>query len=317
MIASLVARTDFAPVPRVEIRVEDSVSFDAGGPDTTGPDSFDGGGEGAGFDAGSPSTVTVELPDGTDRVTVWRRADGRRMKVRGMVNRVYAGALGVQDVEAPFEVPSSYEVECFDGTIPLGVIPLGSVTLPRLPGGKWLTLIQQPLNPHLWAVVEDVDVNVPAISRPAAGELVRPANDVYPSLVGQGPRQGIVGAELVLAADTRDVAARVWATLDNRDDADDQLQVWLVRGNHPLLPRVFFCDTRDLREVGFDIHVGGQKTRFAASVTEIAPPAVGLVIASLSYDDLDLSFADYDLMDAAFPSYNDRDAAWDLAGASG
>lgn len=319
VIVSLVPRTDFAPVPRMEVALgEEAFSWDGGGSGDTGPDQFDGGNAGTtgtGFDAGSASTVSVELPAGTNRYTLWRRADGRRMKVRGAVGRTFSGSLGVQDMEAPFARPCEYELECFAGEASLGTVPIGQAVLPPLPGEKWRTLIQQPLTPRLWAIVEDVDTNANEITRRADGEMLLTERSELPSLIGHGPRRGIEGAELVLAADTREVARRVWATLGTKESP--QLQVWLIRGNHPFLPGVFFCSVADLRERMFDIQSGGEKSRFYTQATEIAPPAPALVEAPLRYSDLKAVFPTYSALKAALPRYSQVNTAFEYAGAGG
>lgn len=319
MVASLTPRVDFVPVPRIEVSITDLVEIDGGSAGSTGCGVVDGGGvtgPGSVIDGGSAFRADVVLPAGTDRVTLWRTCENRSMKVRGVVDRTFTGTLGVQDLEAPFEASSSYELQCFDGSTELGTVSLGSAVLPRLEGERWLTLIQQPLNPNLWAVVEEVDINVPSIERDAVGELVLPDGGGYPRLVGFGPRQGVQGAELVLAAETREVAARVWATLGTPDA--QQLQAWLIRSNHPLLPRVFFCRVGSLREQTFDIHIGGEKTRFLSTVTEIESPVPGISIPVLRYTDLVAALGGtYSSIADALPSYAQWATAWEYAGAAG
>lgn len=319
MIVSLVPHTDFAPVPRIEVRLEEEAfSFDGGGPGDVGPDSLDGGGastSSAGFDAGTSSTVFVDLPEGTDRVTLWRTCAGRTMEVRGGIRRAFAGSISVPDVEPSDRgLPSSYEVECFSGGVSLGRVGLGSTVLPK-PREKYSTIVQQPLDPHLNVVLEELDVMVPSVSRSAPGGLVRTQGNPYPSLIGFGPRGGVEGVEVAFAAPTREVAEAVWATLGSQDRP--QLPVWLVRSSHPLLPPVFFCEVLNLEEQGVDLHVGGVQSRFVATVTEVAPPAPSLVVAPLSYADLDVSYASYDDRDAAYGSYSEMDSDWSLAGAAG
>ena len=317
VIVSLIPRPDFGPVPRVEVRlIEEAFSWDAGGPDDVGPDSLDGGGastSSAGFDAGSATTVTVDLPVGTDRVTMWRECQGRRIKVRGGVDRSFSGAVGLLDLEAGFDVPSSYEIECFAGSTSLGRVPLGSVVLPWV-GDEDGCLIQQPLNPRLHAVVTDLQGAWGAVERSAPGDLVYTEGRSFPSLVGFGPRRAVEGAPAVFAAPSREVASRVWATLGSEDAP--QLPVWLVRSHHGLLPRVFFGRVAVLSESDIDADGEGW-SQFSTALDEVAPPAPALVEAPLRYSDLAAVFPTYSALQAALPTYSQVNTAFEYAGAAG
>lgn len=319
MVASLVPHTDFSPVPRIEVELAPLSVYDGGSASSTGPTVLDGGSAGvvgSVVDGGGAVVIPVSVPDGTDRVTVWRRCEGRAIKVRGAVQRNYSGSLGFQDMEAGFGATSSYEMECFAGTTSLGRVTIGEAVLPPLEGPSWRTLVQQPLNPNLWAIVEDVDIHVPEVERAAEGELVLPEGAAFPRLVGGGPRQGIREAEIVFASDTRDIAARVWATLGTPDYP--QLQAWLIRSNHPLLPRVFFCSVGVLRERSFDIHTGGTKSRFLGNVTEIESPVPAVSIPLLRYSDLVAALGGtYSAIADALPLYSEWATAWEYAGAAG
>lgn len=316
MIVSLTPLPDMAPVPRVEVRLEAAVVYDGGSPGETGPSLSGGtpGGTGQVLDGGTPATVSVDVPAGTDRVTLWRTCQGRSIKVRGGVDRFYGGSFALLDLEAGFDRASTYELECWDGSTPVGRVALGSVTLPG-PDDPWVTVVQQPLEPRLNVVFEETGVNAPGVGRVGPGSLVTVEGKSYPTVLSQGPRGGLSGVELSFAATTREVAAAAWATVGSEDDP--QLPVWLVRSRHPLLPAVFFCDNRGLQEIGVNLHVGGTESRFELTVEEVAPPAPALVVSPLSYTDLDVSFPGYDVMDAAFTSYDARDSAWEYAGASG
>lgn len=304
-------------MPRVEIRVDPLLVFDGGGPATSGAPLLDGGSPGstgALFEGGAPGTLMVDVPEGTDRVTMWRRCGGRALKVRGAVDRAFVESVSLLDFEAGFDTDSTYELECFSGGVPVGRVTLGSTVLPG-PADKFATVIQQPLDPSLNVVLEETDVHVPSVERVAPGGSVGVMGRSHPTLVSAGPRGGVVDAELVFAAKDRVTADATWATLGDEDRP--QLPVWLVRSRHPLLPAVFFTDTFSLRETGVDLHVGGSQSVFSLTATEIAPPAPALVVSPLTYADLDAVFASYDARDDAFASYNEMDAAWEYAGAAG
>jgi hypothetical protein len=317
VIVSLTPLSDFAPVPRVEIRLTEEVfSWDGGDAGADGPDLLDGGGAssgGGGFDAGTASTVVVDVPAGTDRVTFWRSTEGRPLKVRGGVQRAFSGSAGLLDLEAGFDVPSSYEVECFSGSVSLGRLPLGSVVLPWT-GDPDACLVQQPLNPRLNAVVVNLEGSWPAISRSAPGERVYTQGSSYPSVVGFGPRQGITDAAVDFGASTRDVASRVWATLGTQEAP--QLPIWLIRTHQGLLPRVFFGMVDTLQEIDVDLWNGGW-SRFSSQLTEVAPPAPALVESPLRYSDLAAVFPTYSALKAALPRYSQVTTAFEYAGAAG
>lgn len=316
MIVSLTPLPDFAPVPRVEVRVDSMPVFDGGGPGTSGVPLLDGGTPGSTgpvLDGGGPATTLVDVPEGTDRVTLWRRCGGRALKVRGAVDRAFVESLSLLDFEAGFDTASTYELECFSGGLPVGRVTLGSTVLPG-PADKFATVIQQPLDPSLNVVLEEMDVHVPSVERVAPGVSAGVMGRSYPTVVSAGPRSGVAGAELEFAAKDRATAAAAWATLGDEDRP--QLPVWLVRSRHPLLPAVFFTDAYSVRESGVDLHVGGSQSVFSLTATEVAPPAPALVVSPLTYDDIDSVF-DYTEQDETFTSYNEKDSAWQYAGAAG
>ena len=308
------------PIPesyRVKIRIEPMLEFDGGAPGAVGAPLLDGGSPGSSgpvLDGGDPSMVALDLPAGTDRITVWRRCQGRAMKVRGAVGRSFVESFEALDYEAGFDVPSTYEIECFAGEQELGRVVVGSTVLPG-PPEKYSTLIQQPLDPSLFVLLEESDVNVSSVERSAPGGSVGVMGRSYPTVVSAGPRGGVTGAELQLVAKDRATADAVWATLGTEDRP--QLPIWLVRSRHPLLPAVFFTDAYSLRETGVNLHVGGEQSVFSLVANEVAPPAPALVVSPLTYFDLDAVFASYDERDAAFASYNEMDAAYEYAGAAG
>lgn len=317
MIVSLIPRPDFAPVPRVELRLSDAVSWDGGGPGGSGPDELDGGSPGtgsAGFDAGSPSTLEVSLPEGTDSVTVWWSSEGRSDKVAGAVRRSVSSSFAHLDVEAGFDVPTSYEVECFAGGVSVGRIPLGEVVLPWT-GDPDGCLVQQPLDPNLHATVVNLEGSWPSLSWKAPGEKVYTQGSSYPSLVSTGPRRAAEGVALQFAAPSREVAGRVKSTLGS--EVDPQMPVWLVRSHHGFLPRRFYAHVQELVESDFDLRMGGGWSVFSSVVDEIARPAPGLIISPLSYTDINASFGSYVELNAAFTGYGQLNTAWELAGAGG
>lgn len=291
MNVTLTAHSEFIPVPAVEIRIGEDL-------DEESADSF----------------VDVTVPDGTDSITVWWSSQDRSDKVAGAVRRGFSGEFGHLDVEAGFDVPTSYELECFVDGVAVGRISIGTVTLPWA-GDPLDCLIQQPLDPNLFAIVSNLAGSWPTLTWDAPGELVGTQGAVFPSLVGFGPRGGATGVAVDFGAPTRQVSERVRATLGTQ--AVPQLPVWLIRSHHGFLPRRFYAHVQSIQEVDVNLRMAGTWSRFLSTVTEIARPAPGLLIAPLSYDDLDVSYDDYDDRDAAYVSYDAMDTDWSLAGAAG
>ncbi|MBD8218196.1 hypothetical protein IFU40_06060 [Microbacterium sp. CFBP 13617] len=318
MIATLSPESAFTPVPHIRISIVEADAWDGGSPLTTGPDSVNGGGpttSSFGFDAGSPISRSVNLPEGTDTVTLWWRSEGVTDLVAGAVRRPMTTAFGHLDVEAGFDVNTGYEVECFDGTRSLGRVWLGSAMLPWT-GDPDGCIVQQPLNPYLNAVVTNLDGSWPSLTWNAPGELVRVQGARYPTLVGAGPRQAAEEVAVDFGAPSRSVAARVRATLGSQ--SEPQLPVWLIRTHQGILPRRFYAHVKSLKETDLD-RMGDDEwwSEFTATVAEIARPAPGLQLSPLSYADLDASYASYTARDAAYGSYDLMDTDWALSGAAG
>lgn len=293
------------------------LSFDGGAPGTVGAPLLDGGSPGsvgAVVDGGVPSTVVADVPDGTDRVTLWRSCEGRALKVRGGVDRAYSGTLALLDMEAGFDTDSVYELECWSGEESLGRVSLGSVVLPW-EGGDGAVLVQQPLEPSLNATVVNLDGSWPQVTRGARSDVVFPEGARYPTLISGGPRQGIAGAAVDFGVTSRSDADRLWRTLGSEERP--QLQVWLVRSRGGLLPRVFFARVGDLTEVDIDTRLDGEWSRFQAELDEVRPPAPALVAALLTYADFAAVFPSYSGMGDEFPTYSGMGSAWEYAGAAG
>ena len=318
MILTLTPEPGFAPVPHIRISIVDADSWDGGVPSTTGPDSISGGSpstSGSGYDAGSPFSRYVTLPDGTDTVTLWWKSQGGTDLVAGAVKRPMTTAFGHLDVEAGFDVSTAYEIECFDGSRRLGRVSLGSAVLPW-EGDPEACLVQQPLNPYLNAVVTNLEGSWPSMTWNAPGELVRTQGSRFPTLVGAGPRQAAEEVAVDFGAPSRSVAAQVRATLGTQ--SDPQMPVWLIRSHQGILPRRFYAHVKTLKETDLDEMAGGEMwSEFTATVSEISRPAPGLLLSPLSYDDLDASYASYTARDAAYRSYDEMDTDWALAGAAG
>lgn len=317
MIATLTPETGFAPVPHIRISVADADLLDGGGPGGAGASSLDGGSPaatGSVFDAGSPFMRSVDIPAGTDTVTLWWVSERRTDVVPGAVRRPLSTSFGHLDVEAGFDVATRYDMECFQGSSFLGRVTLGETTLPW-DGPEDGCLVQQPLNPYLWASVTNMDGSWPSLTFEAPGELVRVQGAMFPTLVSTGPRQAAQDVALRFGTSSRESMERLRATLGDQNDM--QLPVWLVRSHQGILPRRFYGHVKSLTQTD-EGHTGDEWwSEFSATVTEIARPAPGLQLAPLSYDDLDVSYASYTERNAAYTSYDAMDTDFSLAGAAG
>lgn len=274
MTVVLTPRPTMAPVPRVEI-----------------------------------SVGSADLPAGTNRVTLWRVANGREFKVRDGIDRVMVSTLSLIDVEPDLIGSVAYEAECWNGSNRLGRVSLGSTTV----GWQGGTVIQQPLDPSLAVEVQLNWGTAVELTRSTPGDLVFASGAVTPEYVGFGPRRSLQGVKLAFEVAPAD-REMLHATLGTY--AVQQLPIWLVRSTDVRWPAVFFCHVPSLTDVdrtGF----GGDVLGFETTVDEVSPPAPALVVSLLSYEDLDVSFASYAAMDAAYASYDERDRDYSLAGAAG
>lgn len=279
MTITLVPRGDMMPVPRVEI-----------------------------------SVGVADVPAGTNRVTIWRVSEGRTMKVRDGVDRTMVSSVSLVDVEPGRGVVSAYEAECWNGSIRVGRIALGSVIVPWI-GDTKTVLLQQPLDPNLSLEVFNLAGSWPSLTQSAPGEGVYTDGGTLPTFVGFGPRRGFEDVSIDFGVSSRADAVKLRATLGT--DEQPQLPIWLIRGGDSFLPRVFFCMVKTLVEVDINNRMERGWSRFQATVTECKPPAPALLVSLLSYNDLDAAYASYTARDAAYASYDEQDRDYSLAGLAG
>lgn len=323
MIASLVAHADFAPVPRVEIRLQEVGTLNGGTPATTGP-VLSGGGAASTGDAisgGSAAQTTVVVPETADAFTLWRVDDDRRRKVQGVVGRPYVGEASALDFAAPPNATSSYEVEFTAQGTTVAIASLGSTFLPWT-GPEKHVLIQNPLNPSLNALVKNMAGSWPEITRTAPGEDVQLEDDDLPVFVGAGPLSGIDALSVDFQVPDRESAQRVWATLGTKERR--QVPVWIVRSPNPgLMPKVFYGRVSSLQEIDRTVGRsrglgGGGSSRFRAALIETRQPTPGIIAPLLRYTDLAAAFGgEYTGIAEALPRYSDWASAWEYSGAAG
>ena len=254
----------------------------------------------------------VLFPVGSVTVSLERTAEGRTFAVRGGARKPVSAPLIVIDLEAPFGVVSSYTVVGYDaaGGI-VGSWPVGVVTL-DYEG----TVIQQPLDPRLSAIVDRLSATGVELVRSTPGSVVYPQASVLPSVIGLGPRRGLQGVALSVVAESEEQADRLQETLGTYDTP--QLPIWLVRtppGQR--IPRVFFCHVPELVEVDTYRYTGTGWVQFDATVTEVRPPAVSITAAVLTYSDIATRYSTYSGLGAVYATYSDIARDTSLVGAAG
>ena len=219
------------------------------------------------------------------------------------------GSLSLIDYEPPLRGSFSYEAECWAGSTPLGRVAIGSSTI----GWTGGTVIQQPLDPSLAVKVQLNWGTAPELTRATPGGLVFSSGEATPDYVGFGPRRSLQGVPVAFEVADADLET-LHATLGTYETP--QLPIWLIRSTAGRWPSVFFCHVPFLSEVDRSGY-GGDVLGFTTTVDEVNPPAPALVIATLSYADLDAGYASYTARDAAYASYDAQDRDYSLAGLAG
>lgn len=321
MIATLVARTDFAPVPRVEFRLDPLDVADGGSSSASGTGLISGGtpaGTGDEMDGGSASLVAVDVPAGTETVTLWRLDADRDRKIQGAVNRPLGSTVSILDYAAPPNASCSYEIEFENAAGPIGRAAVGTTFLPWNAPSEYV-LIQNPLNPNLNALVKNMSGSWPSIQRSVPGVDIATEGEDLPIFVGAGPLSGIQDLAVDFLAETRETAGKVWATLGTRQNP--QIKVWLIRSPNPgVLPAVFYGRVSAPQEIDETVSeaTATRVSRFRATLTETRQPAPALLAPSLRYSDLAAALGGtYTSIARALPRYSQWASAWEYAGAAG
>lgn len=280
MTITLTPHVDFVPVPRVEVVFEDA-----------------------------------DLLVGTTTFTLRAVVGGRYFDVRGGVNRPVGSTVVLTDYQAAFQAPITYEVVCWAGAAALGTVVLGTVEVDY--DG---VVIQQPLDPKLWARVTLLLGTASALERGGRAELMELDGAVLPAVVGWGPRGGLVGVPFLILPESLTHADRLQATLGTY--TQPQPQVWLVRtpAAWSRLPRLLFAHPAGFREVDYDVMLldgEGSNVTFEASLSEVEQPAPALNAGALRYSDIEAVYPNYSDVEASYTLYSDilRDSG--LVGAAG
>lgn len=245
--------------------------------------------------------------------TVYRTSGGRTRRVRSQINVFAVGGLGFLDFEAPPAVLSTYRAEQFDSEgVTLGFTESGSATLTGITVGE--ASIHQPLDPTKSVRVTFDSKAVTALVKPTRGQLLRPEGRPEPVWVG-GPRRALENIPLFVWTETLAAAAALDSIFGTVDDP--QIPIMCLRTVNMDLPPTMFVVVEDPTQRGYDRFVGGETIEWDISGNEVSPPAEGLIVPFLTYDDLDAAYATYDDRDAAYATYLEQDTDWSLAGVAG
>ena len=256
--------------------------------------------------------VISDLPTGS--VTLLRTAEGRTMAVRGGVRvPTTGGVVAVMDFECPFRTDTVYKGEMFS---PLGV-SLGftpTVTTMLRVYDYW---IQQPLDPSL-SVRLDLDISTAdKLSRKARGEVVYAQNAMLGRYIG-GTNRGLQGVSIATATQNATDTAMMRSIFGTYDRP--QLPVVLVRSPPGILniPRVLFLAVPDPLEIDFTVRLGGEVTDWLLEGDEVIPPAPGLIVPVLTWDDLAAAYPEgWSSLPAVYADWIEASTDYTIAGAAG
>lgn len=252
--------------------------------------------------------VLVQFPtvaSDTQYINVYRVSEGRQFQVRGGVKLFAVGGAFVMDSEVPFGVTATFQAEQFNSSdVSLGFTDTTSVSM--YVTDSWIT---QPLNPTLGVRCQVMMDSANDFARPNPGSVVFTEGATVGRVIG-GRRQGLVGMQLNVRLYSTDDADTFRQMLG--DYQQDYPAVLCIRTPPPLrLPRLLFASTLDPHEVISGVNV---MLVYKMTVTEVLPPAPGLVIPTLTRDDLDYAYATRAAMDAAYPSRIAQDSDYSKAG---
>jgi hypothetical protein len=248
------------------------------------------------------------LATGTQRITIRRTAEGRTLPVRGGVNLFAVGGAAVLDQEVPPGVPATYQAEQFDGSgTPLGMTDAATITVDS--AQAW---VSQPLDPSLALRVRVRVSSTDTLAWESPGDTVWTQGGSVGRLIN-GQRSGLKGVSLLLRLLDPADAPRFDAMFGTYDTTYPAVLCIRTPPNVPVPAVLFWGCTNPKR-----LTSGANKlVQYQLDGNEVAPPSPGLVIPSLSRDDIDAAYPTRDARAAAYTSRLARDTDYTLAGLSG
>ncbi|PCN47014.1 hypothetical protein Csp2054_14320 [Curtobacterium sp. 'Ferrero'] len=248
------------------------------------------------------------LAGGTQTIVVRRTAAGRTMPVRGGVNLFAVGGAAVLDQEVPFGVPVTYQAEQFsaDG-VSLGMTDPATVIVDTTD-----TWVSQPLNPSLALQVRVRVMSTETLAWESPGDTVWTQGDALGRTIN-GQRSGLKGVSLLLRLLHPADAATFDAMFGTYDTTFPAVLCIRTPPSVPL-PAVLFwgCTTPKRLTSG-----ANKLVQYQLDGSEVAPPAPGLVVPSLTRDDIDAAYPTRAARAAAYTSRLARDTDYKLAGLAG
>jgi hypothetical protein len=243
--------------------------------------------------------------------TVYRIADGRTTRVRGLIDVDASGGFGGIDTEAPtYGVPVSYRAQLFaaDGS------DLGFTESSTTAVEFYQAVIHQPLDPRRAAVVDLRPEFAQTIQRSRMGDIVYPLGRPRGVWVSTGSK-GITGLDLTVVTDTLEQADALLSVWGKGDDV--QIPVICLRVDPVLrLPMPLFAAVPEPVEQRPNPYAAENTIDWPLKGDEVDPPAEAIVQALLTYADLEAVFPDYDSLEAAYLTYLDMETDFDLAGSA-
>lgn len=253
-----------------------------------------------------------DLDGSADTLRIYRYSEGREWLVRGGVD-VQVGTAAL-DWEVPFQTDVAYRAQQFDSSgVPLGFTDVGTTVVDV--GVPWVHNVLEP--------TDGIEVGWAGILSGSGSELRRPTvggvevteGDALGQWHGAG-RRGVVGMTLGLTTYTAADLDRLQAMLGTYSQR--KLAVLVVRAPAPARwPRTFFAGVTDPRELDRTLRFGGDRADLSLSVTEVVPPAPGLVPPFLTYADMEAAYSTYAEAEAAYSTYVEAQRDYSLAGLAG
>ncbi len=250
-----------------------------------------------------------DLPPGVATLTLFRTSGTRTFKVRGAVGQPVAGAFQIPDVEANGLV--SYRAQMFTaGGLDLGYTATVQATITL--ADCW---VHNPLDPAGAVKINIDEGSGRELTRPTDGEFFHPEGRTLAVLVS-GRRRGLEGVDMYFSTDDAATAEQFEALFGGYNDDDQQIPVMCVRtvDGFSDLPLTFYAGFLKLTKKPINRHMGGNLREWEGSANETAPPAVALVVALLTRNDIDYFFASRNALDAAYSTRTAIDRDYSKAG---
>lgn len=254
--------------------------------------------------------VFSSVPVGTETATVFRVVDGVSTLVRGTLRMFAAGGFSAVDFEAPFLVDVEYRAECFNSAGDSLGFTGGTTVVVAVDA----TVFHNPLEPSTGIRVAPLVSFAADLGSPFDGDLVQPSGRSRPVWVGFG-RTGLRGVSLDVATDTTADAVKFASLFGSQGTS--LLPIVCVRTNPKWrLPSPLFAVIPNPREQRFNVQFGGEIRYWELVADEVRSPAPNLGVGSLTYADMEFTYATYDDASAAYLTYLDAESDFTIAGVS-